>query len=61
MKKTHVTLTKLPQKVSQRFIAVSGVLNNIKSLQKSDHAKSIIFKMVSKMAAKSLKLELFAH
>ena len=29
MGKTHLTLEKLPQKVSQRFIVVLGVLNNI--------------------------------
>ena len=34
---------------------------HIKSLPKSDHAKSIIFKMASKMAAKSSKFHLFAH
>ena len=53
-----LTLKNLPQKVSQRFSVVSGVLNNI---SKYDRAKSTIFKMASKMAAKSLKFPLFAH
>ena len=50
----------MPQKVSQRFIVVSLVLDNI-ALPESDHAKCIMFKMASKMAAKSLKFQLFAH
>ena len=62
MKKTHLTLKKLPQKVSRRFIVALGVLNSIsKVLPKSDHAKRIIFKMASKMAARFLKFQLFAH
>ena len=56
MKNTHLTLKKIPAKGFQRFIVVLGVLNNI-----SDHAKSIIFKMASKMAARFKKFQLFAH
>ena len=53
--KTHLTLKKLQQEVSQRFIVALGVFNNIKSLPKSDRAKRIIFKMASKMAARLKK------
>ena len=57
MKKTHLTLKKLQQKVSQRFIVVLGVLNKISKVYPNLTMQKI-FKMADKMAAEILFLGL---
>ena len=43
MEKRHPTLKKLQEKVSQRFLLVLGVLNNILKVLKKSSARNMIF------------------
>ena len=58
--KTYLTLKKMPQKVSQRFIVVSFVLDNI-ALPESDHAKCIICPLFAHFVALSLVFGLICY